>query len=287
VPEPFTGADELPLRRAEHQRARRVWHQVLVWYMATYGGDSVDTLAGNIGWYYLRLTHAETADLFRSASGDPGDPIELRPGQSGTLTESSQGWRATGAAVRRGKPRGAYWRDLFVKAPAVGSTWTRRLLGLVTSVGVVLAAAGLAIRKHTPESLLVLAAAVWLICLALAVAVLRDQGDMTAAADAWPRLRYYRPARWSFEHARLRAPAPYLLIALASIGLALFVLNLLHARHTLRSLSFETAWWAAGILAGVAVIAYAAFARRAARLWATVQAERRRRRPLNERGPQP
>src|SRR3954453_11295496 len=87
-PEPFAGKDGLLLSQRRHKLARHTWHQVLTWYMDNYGGDSVNSIAGYMGWFDLRLTRQETRDLFRSARGDARDPIEEIPGQSGAAGDA-------------------------------------------------------------------------------------------------------------------------------------------------------------------------------------------------------
>jgi hypothetical protein len=150
-PPVYDGKDELPLRERQHQGARRTWHQVLTWYMTTYSGDSVNTLAGNLGWFELRLTHHETSDLFRAAKGDPKNPIELLSGQSSD-DDDAMVWKANEKWARLGRPRGASGRDMLAKVPNVARTTGGRILGAVTVVGTVAAAIGVAVKPNSPEA---------------------------------------------------------------------------------------------------------------------------------------
>lgn len=277
--EPFEGRNGLPLGEKQHLRARRVWHQALTWYMSTYGGDSVNTLAGNMGWFELRLTFQETDDLFESAAGDPKDPIVKSPRQPENADRASTVWKTTQPWARRGRPRGASGRDMLARVPTAFTTTASKYFAAATAIAAVGSIAGVKVAAGSPEAWLMAAVVVWVGLVGLAVVCLRDQGDLTAAALAWDRMRAYRPARWKFEQQPLRAAAPHALIAVATIGLAVMVFWTFKARHKLTDVPWRTAWIAAAALMTVTVAGYWLGRRRSKRLWAPVAEEQSRRRP--------
>ena len=284
-PDDYEGDDGLLLSSRRHKRARRVWHQVLTWHLTEHDGDSVNTLAGNMGWFHLRLTHLETKQLFRSARASPKEPIVDLPGQN-NVDDDTRDWHATAEWASLGKPRGASGADLAAAVPNVVKTWTGRLLGSLSGAATIAGLVGWAMMNNTPEARLLFAVGVWFLLLLVISGALRDERDLAAAARAWPRLEFYRPARWKFEHTRMRTPEPYLALALATVVLALFAFWTAKAKGELSGVPWSTAWLVA---AGLAVLTGAMFAfmrRRTDRLWADVVAELGQRRPFGERGPQ-
>lgn len=237
-----------------------MWHQVLTSYLSQYGGGSVDSMAGHMGWSYVQLHRDETRDLFESAKGAPDDPIKLVEGQNG-IAPDAQRWKATESWALRGEPRAASTADMRAALPGVFKSTTGRVLAVVAAAATLAGALGVVVKPGTPEAKLLLALGVWLIVWTLISGALRDERDMAAAARAWPRLKTARPARYKFETARLRTPLPYALAAYATLGLALVAFWTLraHGKDALVDLT-GVPWWSVWIaVAALAVCVAVAY----------------------------
>jgi hypothetical protein len=286
--EHFSGEDRLLLSGPSRAGARRVWHQVLTYYLGNYSGGSVDSMAGNMGWFELRLTRQETRDLFDSAKGAPGDPIKLEEGQA-AASGDAQRWKATKGWADRGAPTAASGADMRGALPTVLKSWTGRILGALAGAATIAGVFGIVIKKDTPEARLLLALGAWLVVFAVVWAALRDERDLAAAARAWPRLAAYRKQRFRFETTRLRTPLPYALVAWTTVALGVVAFWAAHSRGKsalvdVTSVSWRTMWIVVAVLAALILLIYLIARARSRRLHALYVEEYARRRP-SERGP--
>jgi hypothetical protein len=154
--EQVTASGRLHLDGPTRGGARRVWDQVLTYYLAEHGGGSVDSLAGNMGCFYLQLTRQETCDLFESAKGAADDPIKQVEGQQGA-TGDAQRWKATEKWATRGARRAASGAEMRPAVPGVVKSTTGRILAGLSAAAMIGAAFGVGIKPGTPEAKLLLA----------------------------------------------------------------------------------------------------------------------------------
>jgi hypothetical protein len=286
-PEPFAGDDRLLLGERKHKAARTPWHRVLAGYLDEWDGGTVDSLAGDMGWFNLRLTRQEVRNLIDSAkNADPaliklGSPVsaEMEP-----LPAREVKWVATEKGRELGYPRGASGADMRAALPHVVRTTGGKLLGSLTWAGAIGGAIGLAITAGTPEAIAALLVGIWITLFALVWGSLRDERGLTAMVRAWPRLEAYRPCRWKFETATLRTPGPYALLAAATLGLAFAGFAAFRADGRFTGVSWIAAVICAASALAVIALAYAGWHRRSKRMQADyVDEYLRQRKPESQR----
>jgi Phage integrase family len=266
-PEPYAGLDRLLLglptedhgdrcKRREKRRARDVWHRILAAHLVRTNGATLDSMAGQFGWFELRLTRRETVDLIDSAKAAPKPLIsrEIAYTASGCpMPEGEVRWIATGDTS---DPRGASLLDMGTAIPNVVRGTGARLVGSVSTLGLIGGALGLAFSKGSNEAAFLLVLGAYGMIAALSWGVLTRERALTAAAKAWPRLEKYRPERWRFEAMTLRSPTPIAVWGLASVWLIYAGdIWLRSARWTLSDETMIRTAIAASIVIGVACAA--------------------------------
>jgi hypothetical protein len=187
-------------------RARAVYLGALIASIGRFGGRTVDEMRGKLGWFILKYTDNELQVILDTARryGFLHTP-QIQNELFGVLVTGNV------TATKEGKklpvPRGGSPSDLSRNALSTGllmwSSFTGTRPGVAALAGLAppLAALGAWLQTHN-WWLVALIGLAWL----AAVLFLGVRGDraLKAAAEAWPRLEYYRPARYAFQTHRWR-----------------------------------------------------------------------------------
>jgi hypothetical protein len=180
------------------RRARRVYHAALADSIKERGGRTAERMLGRLGWFHLRYTAKELQNVLKSARRY--DVIET-PGSSTFDDRVTGDVRLTSDGKRLTPPRGASVADFrHVATQTTALMWdviagaekpVARLAALVAGLGVVGAWASGNWR--------LLAWVAWLWIVIAQVLVAKNELELKAAAQTWPRLKQYREHRYAWE----------------------------------------------------------------------------------------
>jgi hypothetical protein len=219
---------------------------VLVEKLDTDGALSKAALATTrrLGWFELPLEPPEVDQLVASAFAHGiAEPL-TEPGSAQQGVETR--WLPTERGRQLPFPRGASVLDYGIFAVNIVGNVRRLFTDWWAIALAALAAGGIGIANK--DQLLAAAAAFVFVALVI-LQGMRAERDLKAAAEAWPRLKAERPARWKWQTLSGRAE----LVAASQLS----VMALLAAAWAIDS---ESAWQRWTLIAALVVTAFALIA---------------------------
>ena len=204
----------------------------LVNVMKSYHAQSLRTMAGNFGSFYLRFTLEESRVLLDSARlAEVVDRLDGRKDPNVDIHIDDR-WKPTAEGKKIQPPRVGSARTQLKTYLALAWAMVKDFHTVLPYLVLVFGASGIVtITKGSTAAQVVFVLAALSVLAYLLHARFESDTRLAAAARAWPRLQAYRPARYKWETEAVKTPWGWPLFAAAAFvaGAAIFaILRLAH-----------------------------------------------------------